>query len=86
MEVVERYVFHASRSATLVLLGGVVVDRHAFVFYDVIQPPVSQPALDYILHSAVNSVSALREKEEVFACIYYYRVEMQSDVKQILLQ
>ena len=32
VEVVERDVFHASRSATLVLLGGIVVDRHAFVF------------------------------------------------------
>ena len=86
MEVVERHVFHASRSATLVLLGRVVVDRYAFVFYDVIQPPVSQPVLDYILHSAINSVSALREEEEVFVCIYCYRVEMQSDIKQILLQ
>ena len=86
MEVVERDVFHASRSATLVLLGGIVVDRHAFVFYDVVQPPVSQPVLDYILHSAINSVSALREKEEVFVCMYCYRVEIQSDIKQILLQ
>ena len=70
MEVVQRHVLHASRSATLVLLGGVVVDRHAFVFYDVVQPPVSQPVLDYTLHLAINSVPALHEKEEVFVCVY----------------